>query len=126
MAGSAEYETLICHTVDLQLVVKVDLVSLGAQLLSAAIITSSQYEEMLNSRNSINVRAAHLVGYIRDKVHQNSKHYHTFVGVLMKDQSQYGDILTKLQETLSTCTRSHPPAAEQQQSPPAGVRPRGM
>ena len=98
MAELAEYETLIRHTVDLQLTVRADLVSLGAQLVSAAIITPSQYQE-INSCTSIDKRAADLIGYVQNKVHQNSQHYDTFIGVLMSDQSQYGDILAKLQET---------------------------
>ena len=99
MAELAEYETLIRHTVDLQLTVRADLVSLGAQLVSAAIITPSQYQEIRNSCTSIDKRAADLIGYVQNKVHQNSQHYDTFIGVLMSDQSQYGDILAKLQET---------------------------
>ena len=99
MAEMAEYETLIRHTVDLQLAVKADLVSLGAELVSAGIITPSQYQETRNSYRSVDDRAANLVGYVQNKVHQNPQHYDTFIGVLMSDQSQYGDILAKLQET---------------------------
>ena len=126
MAGSTEYETLIRHRVDLQLAVKADLVSLGAQLVAVSIITPSQYQEIRNSYRPLDDRVADLVGYVQDKVHQDIRHYQTFIGVLMSDQSQYGDVLTKLQETLSTCTSSHPPAAEQQQPPPTGVRPQGI
>ena len=121
MAGSTEYETLICHTVELQLIVMGDLVSLGGELFSTALITASQYRDIRNQYISVDNRAAELVDYIQERVNQDPKHYHTFISILMNNQSQYGDILTKLEKTFKSYTR----AAEQQsivQPPPMGVK----
>ena len=98
MAGSVEYEVLVRHTIDLQVAVKNDLTPLGGRLLAAQIITPGQYEEIRNAHRSINERGADLVGYIQNKVHQNPWHYHTFLGVLRSDMSQYDDILMKLEQ----------------------------
>ena len=99
MAGSVEYEVLIRHTVDLQLAVKDNLTPLGARLVAAQIITADQYEEIGNAHRSVSERGANLVEFVQNKVRQNPWHYHIFLGALRSDLSQYGDILTKLEET---------------------------
>ena len=100
MAGSVEYKVLIRHTVYLQRAVKDNLISLGAELVAAEIITPSQYREIRNTSRPVDERAADLVGYVQNKVCQNSQHYHAFLGALRSDLSQYGDILTILEQAM--------------------------
>ena len=94
----AEYEVLIRHTADLLLAVKENLTPLGAQLVSAQIITPDQYEEIRNAHRPVNERGADLVGYVQNKVRQDPRHYDAFIGALKSDLSQYSDILTKLEQ----------------------------
>ena len=94
----AEYEVLIRYTVDLQLAVKENLTPLGAQLVSAQIITPDQYTEIRNTHRPVNERGADLVGYVQNKVRQDPRHYDAFIGALKSDLSQYSDILTKLEQ----------------------------
>ena len=98
MAGSVEYEVLICHTIDLQVAVKNDLTPLGGRLLAAQIITPGQYEGIRNAHRSVDERGADLIGYVQNKVLQDPRHYYAFLGVLQSDLSQYGGILTKLEQ----------------------------
>jgi hypothetical protein len=117
MAGSVEFEVLIRHTVDLQLAVKESLTPLGAQLVSAQIITLDQYEEIRNAHRPVNERGADLVGYIQNKVRQDPQHYQAFIDTLKSDLSQYRDIMTKLEETRLQwqpvhVVTQHPPREE--------------
>ena len=100
MAGSrsVEYEVLVRHTVDLQVAVRGNLSPLGAQLVAAQIITPDQYEEIRNARRPVNERGADLVRYVQNQVRQDPRHYHAFIDALKSDLSQYGDILTKLEQ----------------------------
>ena len=98
MAESVEYQVLIRHTVDLQVAVKDNLTPLGAQLVSAEIITLDQYIEIRNAHRPVNERGADLVGYVQNKVRQDPQQYHTFISALRSDQSKYGSILTKLEQ----------------------------
>ena len=97
--SSAEYRTLLFHTADLQLAMKAQLILLGAQLVSAQLITTEQFCEIRNPQHPSEKRAADLVQLVQDKVQQNPQCYQTFIDVVKKDQSQYGDILEKLQQT---------------------------
>ena len=100
MAESFQYKVLIRHTADLQRAVKDNLTSLGAELVSAQIINLDQYEVIRNAHRAVNERGADLVGYVQNKVRQDPRHYHAFLGALQSDPSQYGDILTKLEKTI--------------------------
>ena len=40
-----------------------------------------------------------LVGYVQNKVRQDPRHHHAFIGALKSDLAQYGGILTKLEQT---------------------------
>ena len=104
MPGSAEYEVLIRHTVDLQLAVKTNLISLGAQLVAAQIITPDQYQEIRNPHRSVNERAADLIEYVQSKVRQSPQHYHAFIDALRKDESEYRDVLVKLEGSFNGLT----------------------
>ena len=109
MAEYVEYKVLIRHTVDLQLAVKDNLTPLGAQLVSAEIITLDQYREIRNPHRPVNERGADLVEYVQTKVHQDPQHYHAFLDVLRSDQSKYGSILTKLEQArLSVASERQP------------------
>ena len=98
MEESIEYKVLIRHTSDLQVAVKNDLTPLGGRLVAAEIITPDQYEVIRNAQRPANDRGADLVGYVQNKVRQNPRHYHAFIDILRSDESQYGDILTKLEQ----------------------------
>ena len=116
--NSAEYRTLIHHTADLQSAVKSQLVSLGARLVShPLLIAPHKYEEIINYYVPEATRAAELVRLIQDKVKQNPRYYHSFIAALQEDQTEYGDILQKLQYTYQiyhskdTSTNPSTPAA---------------
>ena len=97
--NSAEYLTLVGLNASIQLALKDHLTDIGGQLLASGLIAPTQNEAIINSNNPANERAAKLVGHILTKVQQNPpQHYGTFIGVLEKDLTQYGDILKKLKE----------------------------
>ena len=98
---SAEYETLIHHTSDLQLAVETQLISLGAELVSVGLITPNEYACLRNPHHQNDIKAANLIEMIQKKVQQDSWWYQTFVGVLKKDQSQYSGIVGRLQQTVA-------------------------
>ena len=77
-----EYQTLIRCTADLQLGVKMDLISLGAELVSAELITPEQYHETRNLHVSREMRAANLVEFVQLKVRQDPECFHVFVDIL--------------------------------------------
>ena len=82
MVLSPEYRTLVQHTYDLQLAVKMQLVPLGAKLVSAELITPDQYEEIRNPYKPREDRAADLIYLVQVKVLQDPKYYADFVAVL--------------------------------------------
>ena len=114
---SVEYEVLVRHTVDLQVAVEDNLIPLGAQLVTAQIITPDQYEEIRNAHRPVNERGADLVGYVQNKVRQDPRHYHAFLGALRSDLSQYGDILTKLEQAMLSQTSEQKPEIPQPPPP---------
>ena len=77
-----EYQTLIRCTADLQLGIKMELISLGAELVSAELITPEQYHVTRNLHISREVRAANLVEFVQVKVRQDPECFHIFVDVL--------------------------------------------
>ena len=98
MEGSIEYKVLIHHIFDLQVAVKDNLTPLGARLVAAEISTFDQYEKIRNPHQPVIERATDLVGYVQNKVRQDPRHYYAFLGALRSDLSQYGGILTKLEQ----------------------------
>ena len=94
---SAEYRALL----DLQLAVKTQLTPLGGHLVAVGLITLDEYEWLRSPYHRIDDRAAYLIGLIQQKVQQDSRWYQTFVGILEKDQPQYGDLVGRLQQTLT-------------------------
>ena len=61
---------------------------------------------------------ADLVGYVQNKVRQDPRHYHVFIGTLRSDLAQYGNILTKQEQARL------PQASEQQPVAPQPPPPR--
>lgn len=99
-SNTAESRTLQSRTNELRLAVKHDLTGLGGALFSVGLITKGICEELGNAMHSEDTRASRLIGIIQDKVRENPRNYHTFIGVLEKqDLTQYGDILHMLQDT---------------------------
>jgi hypothetical protein len=83
-----EYRTLVRCTADLQLGVKMELISLGAGLVSAELITPDQYREIRNCHVSRLDRAADLVDLIQVKVQQDPKCFYVFIHIL-EDVNKY-------------------------------------
>ena len=82
-----EYQTLVRCTHDLQLGVKMELISLGAELVSAELITPEQYHEARNLHTPLDVRAADLVEFIQLKVQQDPECFYVFVDILKNTSS---------------------------------------
>ena len=82
MVESPEYRTLVRCTYYLQLAVKLELVPLGAKLVSAELITPDQYEEIRNPYRPREDRAADLIYIVRVKVQQDPQCYDDFVAAL--------------------------------------------
>ena len=117
MEGSVEYEVLIRHTIDLQRAVKDNLTPLGAQLVAAKIITPDQYEKIRNPHQPVIERGADLIGYVQNQVRQNPRHYHAFIDALRSDESQYGDILMKLEQAMLSHVSEQQPVTPQPPPP---------
>ena len=108
MANSSEYRTIILYTGDLRRAVQSNLISLSGVLLAAGLISADNESELRHLQHTEVDRAARLVELVRNKVHQDSRHFNTFLGVLCSDNSQYADILHKLNETRRSLSRTEP------------------
>ena len=82
MGESPEYQTLVRCAEYLQLAVKLELVPLGAKLVSAELITPDQYKELRNRCIPCEDCAADLIYIVQVKVKQNPQCYGDFVAVL--------------------------------------------
>ena len=89
MGESPEYQTLVHCTYDLQLAVKLELVPLGAKLVSVGLITPDQYAEIRNPYRAREDRAADLIYIVQVKVLQNPECYDDFVAVLAVLENKY-------------------------------------
>ena len=103
LRDSAEYRALTRLTPDLQLAVKAQLTSLGAQLVAVDLITPGNYSCLINPMLPWpeDYRAAYLVQLIQQKVQQDSRWYQTFIDVLEKDHSLYSGIVGSIQRTVN-------------------------
>ena len=97
MENSAEYKTMIGLTNELRLAVKSELISLSGSLLATRLISSESEAELRNTAHSEVERSARLVELVQNKVQQNPRHYHCFIGILQGNQNQYRDILQQLE-----------------------------
>ena len=97
--NSAEYKTMIDLTSELRVAVRPELVSLTGSLLASRLISPHNDIELRNIVHSEVERSAKLVELVQNKVRQNPRHYHSFIGILQGNQDQYGDILRKLENT---------------------------
>ena len=103
---SAEYQTLVRHTADLQLAVRENLTRLGGNLVSVMLLNSDQYAKIRSQHNAIEDRAADLVEFLKIKIQQNPDNFRTLTDVLNKDQNEYYYILEKLEHTYKVeCER---------------------
>ena len=88
---------MIACTADLTDAVAKNLAGLCPRLVAVKLIDNDQSEEFTNDRNPSKKRAADLVSAITNRVSLNTKHFHTFVGVLEDDPTdRYEDIVKKL------------------------------
>ena len=96
---SAEYKTMIVLTDKLGLAMRPDLISLTGSLLASGLISPDNDIELRDTAHSSAVeRSARLVELIQNKVQQNPRHYHSFIGILRGNHDQYRDILQKLEQ----------------------------
>ena len=99
---SAEYRALVCLTPALESAVETQVTSLGRELVAVGLITSGEYEWLTRSPFQwTSDLAANLVRLIKQKIRQDSQSYHKFIGVLEKDQSQYGGIVGSIQRMVA-------------------------
>ena len=104
--GSAEYRALVCLTHALESALETQVTSLGRELVAVGLITSGEYEWLTRSPFQwTSDLAANLVRLIKQKVRQDSQSYHKFIGVLEKDQSQYGGIVGSIQRMVALIRR---------------------
>ena len=97
--NSAEYSTLVDLTSELRLAIRSELISLTGSLLAARLISPEGDTELRNTAHSEIERSARLIELIQNKVQQNPRHYHSFIGILQGNQDQYRDILQQLEHT---------------------------
>ena len=96
---SAEYETMIDLTSELRLAVRPELISLTGSLLASRLISPDNDAELRDTSHSSEVeRSARLVELVQNKVQQNPRYYHTFIGILQGNADQYRDILQRLEQ----------------------------
>ena len=96
---SAEYKTVIVLTDKLRLAVRPELISLTGSLLASRLISLDNDIELRDTAHSSEVeRSARLVELVQNKVRQNPRHYHTFIGILQGNEDQYRDILQQLEQ----------------------------
>ena len=101
MVMTPEYRTLVRHTYDLQLAVKMELVSVGAKLVSALLITPDQYQEVRNPYLSLKERAAYLIDLVQNKVQQHPRWYAVFIAAVKENKYVVCDNYYKLQVSQS-------------------------
>ena len=107
MESSAEYRTMIDLTSELRLAVRPELISLTGSLLASRLISPDNDIELRDAAHSGEVeRSARLVELVQNKVRQNPRHYHSFIGILQGNKDQYRDILQRLEQTYQE-QRSH-------------------
>ena len=99
MENSAEYRTMIDLTSELRLAVRSELVTLTGSLLVSRLISLDNDIELRNTAHSEVQRSAKMVELVQNKVRQNPRHYHSFIGILQGNQDQYRDILQRLEHT---------------------------
>ena len=105
---SPEYITLVRLTADLQLALQDNLTRISIVLCAKSLITTNQSSDLRNENHSKAKRAADLVDWIKTKVLQDVKCFHTFIRALEDEDSQYYcHILRKLKETLRECERGN-------------------
>ena len=90
---------MIDLTSELRLAVKSELVTLTGSLLASRLISLDNDIELRNTAHSEVERSARLVELVQNKVRQNARHYHSFIGILQGNQDQCRDILQQLEHT---------------------------
>ena len=99
MANSPEYRTIIKLTPKLTNAFQSDLISLSDEFLSAGFISNGNAGNLRNQHNDPQVRAANLVGWIRDKIQlEPERNYRAFIDVLKQRLADHESILRCLDE----------------------------
>ena len=105
--ATTEYSILINLTSELRLAVRSELISLTGSLLASRLISPESEAELRNTAHSEVERSARLVELVQNKVRQNSRHYHSFIGILQGNQDQYRDILQRLEQAYQEHCEQH-------------------
>ena len=105
MSDSLEYNCMIDCTPELRCSAEPNLLSLGAELLAARLISEDKEKSLRNRTVDEADRAAELISQITTKVKENSANYRVFVGILEKDERRYSSVLTRLKEKYKSRER---------------------
>ena len=98
MANSPEYLTITQCGPELTDAIKHDLDTLSVELNAAGLISSDNADESRNHNVGAALRAATLVGVVRDRVKLDTSNYSVFVKVLQKREMDHKSILKILDE----------------------------
>ena len=85
------------------MVMKMDLISLGADLVGRGVISRSRYARTRNPYVSDHDRAADLVQSLQESVYTNTEYYYTFIDIL--EQSANAVIFGPIKEELESVKR---------------------
>ena len=99
--NSAEYRTLIQHTSELKAAVRWELSTLSLHLYNLELISWDNFNDLMNMALSKAERSALLVELVQNRVQQDPRHYHTFIGILQNYPVQYWDIVQELEDTYT-------------------------
>ena len=85
-----------------------ELISLTGSLLASRLISPDDDIELRDTAHSGEVeRSARLVELVQNKVRQNPRHYHSFIGILQGNEDQYRDILQRLEQVYQEHREQH-------------------
>ena len=99
---SAKYRAMIDLTREQRLAVRPEHISLTGSLLASRLISLDNDTELRNTAHSEVERSARLVELIQTRCSRMQEwvppcHYHSFIGILQRNQGHYRDILQQLE-----------------------------
>ena len=95
--NTTEYDTLLRATSKLTKVVKNNITSLCAELVSSRLITPEQQRALRNPNHDVLERAADLVALVTEKVEEDRGRYHDLLAILKQDENTYREVLNVLE-----------------------------
>ena len=97
---SPEYKTFYQCISGLTDAIKPNIEFVNDELFASGLITRDNHDKLKNSRKSLDSRASTLLSLIGDKVSEDKRNYHTFVGILRKELA-YHHIVRTLDSTYN-------------------------